>query len=202
MRSVEQQHQSKRSRELGLSRLELVALTTMLICLLSILYSLYIQKRQSVQTSLAIMNLGSLYQKQVLQYFSARRFLYSLTRPVSRPDFFAAKPPRGRAEQLVGYPGGSSTEKQTNAPRFVAWDRIGFPLNEPSYFIYRVEPEPAFNELARPTEKPGQPYHFHAIAIGDTNGNSRYSVLLRGGYVDEQGFFRGMSQTLVADYME
>lgn len=174
------------------------------VSLLVILVPFFIEKRQSIHAADASMNIRSLYQNQVVSYFSGKRFRYSLTRISTWPDFFSARPPQGKPEKLVGY-SGRYTDKNGKSvvdPLFVDWNSVGFRLDKESYFIYRVEPAVQFHGKALIGAATRLPLHFQALAIGDTDGDRRYSVLLRGGYVDKDNIFRGMDVTYVGDLTE
>ena len=185
------------------SRAEILVLITMVGCMASIILPTWQQKKRASQAAVASYNVQVLYQNQVLQYFSSRNFTYSLTRPVSWPDFFTARPPLGEPEKLVGFIADpKDPEHQENRLKYVNWSAIGFPLTQPSYYVYRVEPEPAYETISMIPDLETNPMNFHAMAIGDTDGDGRYSVLLRGGYADSKGQFHGMENLIISDYLE
>ena len=180
-------------------------MVVMVISLMFIFRACYSSKRQQTETAGAVMRVQQLYQTQVVQFFSSHQFFYSLTRTTSWPDFFTAKPPLGKAEELVGYqpPPEEKAHKQSVLRKhYVSWDRVGVELRAPSYFIYRVEPEPNFFELSKPGDEGNPYYNFHAIAIGDLDGNGRYSLILRGAYIDRDGVFQTDNQVYTADLLE
>ena len=193
-------HRKNTKSSQGVSRLEIMVLVVMVACLISIMVPFYSDKKRDKEIATAAFNVQSLYNRQVLQYFSNREFSYSLTRLTDWPDFFTAKPPYGRPEHLIGLE--AKELQQDSPPYYVDWQAIGFPLKNISYYVYRVEPEPAFQPIAKDQEKDRNPYHFHAIAIGDTDGDRRYSALIRGGYVDKGNVFRGMPAIATVDLAE
>lgn len=171
--------------------------------MLTILISSYTAKKHQAEIAVALGQVQRLYQNQVVQYFSARKFGYSLTRSYAWPNFFTARPPRGKQEQLVGYnPEQNKPTPGSPESAYVRWDTVGFPLTQPSYFIYRIEPEPALADSARPGDNLNPFYHFHVMAIGDLDGDGRYSVIMRNAYVDKENRFQAGNQTYTADVME
>jgi hypothetical protein len=186
----------------GIGRIELVVLILVFACLSTIVVPIFLEKKKGAELSVASVNLQTLYQNQVLQYFSSKRFLYSLTRIQSWPDFIAVKPPSGVPEKLVGLDSGDREQVKKLGYRYVPWKEIGFPLRNPSFFLYRVGPENSYSNIAKPGRSHGNPYHFQVVAVADLDADSKPSIMLRSGYVDRNDLFHGMESIYSVDLME
>lgn len=176
-------------RHMGISRLEIVVLLVMVVCLSSVIVPYFKNRSQLAEVGIATGYVATLYQNQIVNYYSSRYFLYSLTRAKSWPDFFRARPPRSRPELLVGYAGDEKPKISGGVlgMSYVAWNKIGAEIKRPSYYIYRVEPEPSYEGVAKAGDRFAPYYHFHAMAIGDMDGDGRYHVISRAAYADAKG---------------
>ena len=193
---------NERQKIAGITRIEIAVLILIVVCLLSVVVPIFLDKKKGTELSIASINLQTLYQNQVLQHFSSKRFLYSLTRIQSWPDFIAAKPPSGNPEKLVGLDSGEHEQVKGLPYKFADWKSVGFSLDNPSYFIYRVGPENSYSSVAKPGKSQGNPHHFQALAIGDLDGDGKPSVMLRSGYVDRNELFHGMEAVHSTDLLE
>jgi hypothetical protein len=185
---------SSRACKHGLTSTEIVLLICTALLLSTVLFYKFSTRKVDSQVSLAAMNVQTLFQNEVVQYFSSHQFVYSLTRAKSSTDFFQIKPPSGKAEQLLGYPGDIYG---SNMPEYVNWQKIGFPLNQPSFFIYRLEPEPFYHEQSKPPPDDIYSYnHFHAMAIADLKGDGNFAVISRGGFLDNKNYFQSQPDAM------
>ena len=188
----------QRKQHLRLTRAESVLLLVIVGALVCIFFLSFEDKKKLLYTTEALGNVQALYNQQVVRYFSTRSFAYSATRVQgSHEDFKRAKPKSGEEFVLEGF-SEANDDPEKPAKELTDWTLVGFPLQSPSYFIYRVEPEFAYASVAKPKDGNGH-YHFHAVAIADIDGDSWYEVLARSAYIDEVNFFRGSAGVMASE---
>ncbi len=118
-----------------------------------------------------------------LERAKSYKFPQIITRSEHSNKWFV--PPPGERTLLICFdPTSGKTKKWTP---YVSCQEIGFSISDPSFYVYRVRPDPYFKDRPQESRARTKEETFRVEALGDLDGDGIYSEFSRPGGIDRQG---------------